>query len=133
MPPTSPPVRVRGLRELQRAFARTEKAAQKQTRATFVEVAEPVRRDAEGYARSRVARIGTRWPQMRVGVTTKSVYVAPKQRGRASRRNAALRRPNLAALLMTRSMEPALEENAPLIYDRVDRALDQLATQFDRY
>lgn len=129
--PTTTGVKVRGLREAQRAFARAGRDAKKRVRDELRHVADPVARTAEGYARSRIENIGEKWPLMRVGVTTRVVYVAPKQRG-VRGRGSPRKRPNLAELLMARAMEPALTANAGEVERGVERALDRIADEFNR-
>lgn len=130
--PGASEVRIRGLAEMQRAFAKTNKDLSKDLRKTLREAAEPVRADAERRASSGISNIGNRWGRMRVGVTRNLVYVAPKERGRASRRNMAIRRPNLADLLMDRAMEPALDAHAGEIEREVGDALDDLFKRWER-
>lgn len=115
-------VRVRGLRELDRAFKLADKAEQKELREALRDAGEPVRADAEQLARTNIPRIGPVWSEMRTGVTSKVVYVAPKARARSG--NPRRKRPNLAALLLGRSMEPALERNIGEVERRVGVALD---------
>ena len=93
------------------------------------EAVEPVRRDAEVFAAGRIANIGTQWPRMRVGVTQKVTYVAPRQKG--TRGRGPRRRPNLADLLMTRAMEPALEQNTARVERELGRMLDRVADGFN--
>lgn len=117
-------IAVQGLREMQRAFRVADRSLQKELRHTLREVAEPVRADAERLALARIPRIGVPWSQMRVGVTTTSVYVASKRRGT---RLPQRRRPNLADLLLGRAMEPALHENLGVLVDGFNRLLDTVA------
>lgn len=123
---------VRGFRELERAFA----AAGKQTNAILTtglrEVAEPVRRDATALAVEKIPHIGVAWSQMRIGVTRKSVYVAPKQRGLKTRGDDPRRRPNLAGLLMDRALQPALDRNEGQIDASLERLFDEVADRFNR-
>lgn len=126
------PIAVRGLRELSAAFAKADKEARTGFRQELREVAEPVRATAEQLAESRITRIGPRWGRMRVGVTRRLVYVAPRQRGVNSKRSIAVRRPNLADLLMDRAMQPALDQHAPQIEARVEQALDNLLDRWGR-
>lgn len=124
-----PTIEVKGLRELQRAFALAGAAAKKEVRAALAEIGEPIARDAEALAAAKIRRIGKKWPQMRVGVTQTFVYVAPQQRGTLSKRNPTrYSRPNLFDLLMGRAMEPALEQNAPFIEEAFGRALDRVGS-----
>lgn len=122
-------VQVEGLRELNRAFARLGKDVNREMRGELKKVAEPVASDAQQLAASRIRNIGPRWSQMRVGVTQKLVYVVPKQKGRLSRRNPKLKRPNMAPLLMTRALVPALHENEQRIVQRLENLLDRLADE----
>lgn len=115
-------VRVRGYRELNQAFAAAGKAEVKELRDALREAAEPVRADSEKLARENISRIGESWSQMRVGVTTRVVYVAPKQRARSG--NPALKRPNVAVMLMGRAMGPAVDRNTGEIEARVGHVLD---------
>ncbi len=125
------PVRVYGLRELQRAFAAAEGNLDKDLRASLQETAEPVRADAETLAASEVENIspGDPWAEMRVGVTKTAVYVAPRRR---TSRDERRKRPNLAGLLDERALEPALERNTEQIIDRVDGVLERLETTWER-
>lgn len=123
---------VKGLREFVAACDHADKQIRREVRGELRGVAEPVRRDAEGLAKSAIPRIGPLWPLMRVGVTRSLVYVAPRQRGKLSRANPALRRPNLATLLMDRAMEPALTQNAAGIEQRVERFLDDVGRDWER-
>src|SRR5262245_45001915 len=102
---------VENLRETMRAFRRADKTLNREMRAGLRDVAEPVRSSAEHLAVTGIPRIGIPWSRMRVGVTQSFVYVAPRERGRASRTNPRIRRPNLKTLLLDRAMEPALERN----------------------
>ena len=116
-------VRVKNLKELNRAFARADRYVKREWRDTLKEAAEPVRRTAEIRAARNIRNIGPWWSQMRVGVSSTAVYVAPFQRGT---RVAALRRRNLADLLMNRAMQPALDDNHERVYQRVNEMLDRM-------
>lgn len=124
-------VRVQGLRELEKAFKLAGPASSRELRVALRSVAEPVKRDAEQLARANIRRIGVPWSQMRVGVTLKEVYVAPKQRGVKSRTDRRYRRPNLFDLLMGRALEPALERNIGLVEARVDQALATVGREWE--
>lgn len=118
---TSSEVRVKGLRELQRALNRVNKAAAKTVRDELKQVAEPVKQSAERLAGERITNIGPVWGRMRIGARSSSVYIAPRQRNRGGSP-----RPNLGVLLLERSMFPALDENEHEIVRGVERALDHL-------
>ncbi len=125
-------VRVKGLRELQRAFRDADKQLNKDLRAALRDVAEPVRAEAEERAVADIRNIGDDWSRMRVGVTQKLVYVAPKERGRRTRGNPLIARPNLAPLLMERAMAPALESQENEIARGLGEMLDDLADKWER-
>lgn len=125
-------VNVRGLRELSRAFAKADKQLKRDYRASLRSLGEPVKVEAQARSAQEITNIGSRWSLMRVGVTQKLVYVAPQERGRASRRNVAIRRPNLATLLMDEAMQPALDNNARHIEERFGDLLDSMATTWER-
>ncbi len=116
-------VKVHGLRELNRTWKAMGKDVQKNARNTLKEVGEPVRQAAEQLALAEIRNIGDRWSQMRLGVTTKLVYVAPKARTRG----AGTPRPNLAGLLLQRAMLPAVERNEQNVVAGLERMLDRMA------
>jgi hypothetical protein len=125
-------VHIRGLAGLQRAFKLANKEEAKLLRATLVETAQPVKRAAEGKAVSKIRNIGGPWSQMRVGAARSVVYLAPKQKGRASRGNASLRRPNLKDLLLDRAMIPALDEHREEVVVGVEHMLDTVGSRWER-
>jgi len=129
---------VKGLRDVNAAFAKTDRDIRLGWRAGMRQVAEPVRRDAETLALSGIRRMPSspRWARMRTGVTRNMVYVAPRQRGvRWNKKNPGyrfnLRRPNLANLLMERAMQPALEAHEHDITARFEQLLDHAADNFN--
>jgi hypothetical protein len=121
-------VHIRGLREMNRAFKESDKNLPKLMRKKMSDVAKPVAIDAADRA-SRIGNVTGRWAEMRVGVTSRVVYVAPTQRGHRS----SERRPNLASLLMDRAMQPALDAHSDDIVDKVGDALDELAREWGRH
>lgn len=123
---------VHGLADLHRALAKAERDVRLGVRKELRQVAEPVRADAEDLAGAEIRNIGPAWQRMRTGVTSKAVYVAPRQRSRASRVNPRARRPNLAPLLMGRAMEPALSRNQATVERELEQMLDQVADRFNR-
>ena len=116
-------VSVRGLRELDRAFAEASKQIRREQRAELAKVAQPVKSAAEELAVSGIRNIGDRWSRMRVGVTSSLVYVAPK-----SRRQGGSPRPNLALLLLTKSLEPALDREQDVVVGGLERWIDRVTT-----
>lgn len=66
---------------------------------------------------------------MRVGITQRSVYVAPRKRGA---RAGARKRPNLAGLLMDRAMAPALAARQAEAVRRLERVLETVGRDWER-
>ena len=122
------PIEVKGLRELNKAFALLDKNTAREIRAGLRTAAEPVRSGAELRAASEITNIGPTWSRMKVGVTTRVVYVAPRARGTRIRQR---KRKNLAGLLMDRAMLPALEANVGRVENAAGRVLDDLGHQWE--
>jgi hypothetical protein len=120
------------MRELIRADARASKDTKLGIRPALRKAAEPVRAAAAGKALGEIRNMpgSPNWAQMRTGVTTKVVYVAPKQKGTHGR--GRRRRPNLAGLLMDRAMAPALEENIGGVERALETMLDTMAADWAR-
>jgi len=112
---------------LSRAFGRINKQFSKDLRKQLKLAAEPVRADASRLAGMQVRNLGQGdpWTGMRTGGGIKLVYVAPKQRGRASKFDAKRRRPNLAPHIL-KAMQEALRRNADEVGRRANRALDEM-------
>ena len=112
---------------MSRAFGRANKQFPKDLRRELKLAAEPVRADASLLAGTQVRNLGEGdpWTGMRTGGGVKLVYIAPKQKGRASRTNPRKRRPNLAPHLL-KAMQTALERNASQVARRVDHALENM-------
>lgn len=123
MPAATGTVRVRGLRELNATFKAMGREVQKDVRDELKAVGEPVRQAAEQLAVTNIANIGDNWSRMRLGVTSKVVYVAPRARSKG----AGTKRPNLAVLLLQDAMIPALDQNEQRIVAGLERMLDRLA------
>ena len=117
---------VQGLTSLQRAFKAADVTVQRELRTALRAAAEPVRVDAEQLAVANIRRIGIPWSRMRIGVTNREVYLAPRERGQKGR-DQRLRRPNLRHLLLGRSMEPSLQENRAEVVSAVNRVLGTVA------
>lgn len=134
MPATAETIRVQGLREMQRAFAVADKTLLVEFQTAMRAVAEPVRVDAERLAATKIRNIlsptaEVDWWRMRVGLTRVSLYVAPFERGRLSKRNPRrYSRPNLAGLLMDKAMEPALARNEARAVAAVDHVLQTVGS-----
>jgi hypothetical protein len=127
-------VHVEGLAGLQRGFRRIDKNMHKELRTTLQKAAEPVRADAARRTLTSIpnikfGRYGRDWSEMRTGVTTNLVYVAPRRRGRKD----GSPRPNLANLLMDRAMAPALEAHADDIERDIGEMLDDFFHAWERF
>ena len=116
-----------GFPELSRAFGRINKQFSKDLRKQLKLAAEPVRADASRLSGMQVRNLGEGdpWTGMRTGGGIKLVYVAPKQKGRASRSDPRRRRPNLAPHIL-KAMQDALVRNADEVARRANRALDEM-------
>jgi hypothetical protein len=124
------PLVVKGYRELLRADARATKETKLGVRRELREVAEPVRRDAQSLALSEIRNmpVTPAWAVMRVGITRRAVYVAPKQKG--SRGRGPNRRPNLANLLMDRAMARALAQDSGQVQAGFEHLLDHIGNSW---
>lgn len=120
-------VKVKGLKEMNRAFTRADKELKKDLRSTLRDIAEPVRREAAVRASREITNIGPAWSEMRSSATNTGAYIAPRRR-----RRGGSPRPNLATLLMERAMLPALEANADEVEDAVGDMLDDICTRWGR-
>ncbi len=123
------PVAVRGLRELNQALRRADRTTRAEFRTGFRKIAEPVRKEAEQLALSDITRISEPWSRMRTGVTTKLVYVAPRQRGLKGPNSR--KRPKFADLLMNRALAPALERKQGEVEHDIERLIDHVADEFE--
>jgi hypothetical protein len=124
-------VRLEGYEDLLRDLKTADKRIRDGVRKEIRQAAEPVRATAESLAVSRIRGIeqGDHWSRMRVGVTQKSVYVAPRARGK---KTGSTKRPNLADLLMSRSMEPALYVHQEEVVRHIDSLIGREAARFNR-
>lgn len=125
------PLVVKGMVEEQRALRHADRDVRAGIQAEYRKVAEPIRHDAETLPAVRIRRIGTKWDKARTRVTTRLVYVAPKQRG-IRRGGHPSKRPNFATLMLSRAYEPALTRNAPFVRRDFERMLDTVARRFNR-
>jgi hypothetical protein len=124
---------VEGLRSVQVAFAQCDRDTRAGLARDLRAVAEPVEREAEQLAESRIRRMrySPQWARMRIGVTRGAVYVAPLQRGLKTRGVDPRHRRNLATLLMERAMEPALKHNEPQVERATEAILERVAHNFN--
>ena len=96
------------------------------------ELAEPMRATAESLALEKITRIGVPWSRMRVGVTRRVTYIAPKQRGIKTRGPHPHKRPNLADLIEERAMAPALEQHKGALEAGAEGVLADFALRWNR-
>lgn len=120
-----------GLGAVQRAFRKAGKDVRKDLRDALRDSADPVKFSAQVLAITRISHMSAPWSEMRVGVTSKLVYMVPKQRGRLTKRNPQrYRRPNMGQLLMDKAMEPALTANVGQIEERAIGAMVGVAKKW---
>lgn len=110
-------VRLRGLREFQRAISKASKESRKYVRDGLKEAARPV-------VESVKAKEG-HWPGASIGtigpkVTTRGVFVTQRARKVTGLRS------DFGALQMTQAFIPALDENEDETVRQVERALDRM-------
>jgi hypothetical protein len=127
-----PAVLVEGQADLFRALAKADRESRLFVRREFRSIAKPVADDAEQLALARIRNmpLSPKWAKQRIGVTRRLVYVAPRQRGTRGRGRG--RRPNLAELLLSRAMNPALHMNEGRIRRSVERAFDDITDHFNQ-
>jgi len=127
-------VSVTGLRELERAFRRADRALAGDLKDALQEAAAPVRSDAQALAVSEISHLkeGDPWAGMRIGIGRSIVYVAPIERGVKSRGDERKRRPKFGTKLMEEVLEPALERNRSQVEHRLDQMLDEVANVWER-
>ncbi len=120
-------VKVHGLKELTRDFKKMSKELSKDITKGLKDAAEPVRAGAEPLALGQIRNMSRtpRWAAMKLGASaakgTVTMYPAARRAGGSGRTN-------LKGLLLERSMEPALEQNADKVKDNVN---DLLGNIFD--
>lgn len=128
-------VAVRGLQDLSRAFRVADQSLKKNLRGELREIGRPVAELAQKLAIQEISGLSrgrtVDWSQTRLGVTQKLVYVAPKQRGRRSRQNEMIRRPNLKSLLLDKAYDPALDTYTERTVTKFERLLDKMAQDWE--
>lgn len=123
---------VRGMADLTRTFSHAPADVKREYRKELRTFANPVKVTAESLAVSEIRRMfdSPQWAKMRVGITQKLVYVAPRQRGVKSRGRGTLKRPNLGNLLADRVLEPSLEQNRGRIEHDFEVMTDRLVARW---
>lgn len=114
---------------MRRAFKGAQNDLRTKTDDRLRSAAELVADDAERLASTRISKIGPKWSRMRVGLTSRSSYVAPKQR---PTKVAAMKRKKIATRLMDEAMQPALDENTAEVRREMDRMLADLERDWGR-
>jgi hypothetical protein len=131
--PESNAVRIEGLRELELAFKLYGRGMEKGIREALEAASEPVRSEAQSLARSSIKQTAVDWTRMRIGVTRRTAYVAPEQRGvRGGAGTFRRSRPNIFGKLLTEAMEPALASNVSNVEREIGHALDDLGRMWSR-
>lgn len=123
-------IAIEGYTELLRAFEVAGNEMTKDLREGMRSAALPVASTAEQLGRSEISglrRGNIDWSSMRIGVTRKSVYVAPRRR-----RSVGSPRRNLAELLLGRAMEPALEQNIHKVVQEAEDAIRDMSRAWER-
>jgi len=128
------PYAVENLGEVLRALKTVERDVRLGVRKELRQAAEPIRADAAELTDTRIRNMyrSPRWSRMRVGVTQRVVYVAPRQRGVKSQPRQQLKRPNLADLMTTRAMQPSLDRHRTTVVREMEQMLDRAAAKFNR-
>lgn len=123
-------IRVTGLVDLNAALLLCSRDVRVGLRAELATIGAPVARSAEALSVSRIRNMSrsVEWSAMRVGQTPHTVYVAPRQRGR---RFGNRKRPNLAPLMLSRAMIPALQLHEQQIEDKTEAFLHRVAADFN--
>jgi hypothetical protein len=129
---------IKGLAELQRALRRVDGHLGPDLRKGLREIAEVVRRKAEGNISHRTGRHGDEGPladSLRLGVTQRTVSVysnlehsrVQDQGGRVGRNHATLLKRGEVSQYMTR----AVQSSAPEVEQKVNELLDRLGRDFE--
>lgn len=120
-------VRVRGLKEMTRAFKRISKELDSMLVLELKDAGEDVRKDAEDLALGKITNMprSPRWAGMKITVNRAQGLVSMVPAARSARRKGGSR-PNLANLLLDRAMDPAKEKNAAAVVGKVEDLIDRL-------
>jgi len=117
-------VEVEGLLEFQAAMKELEATVAADLKAGLVRAAEPVKGLATRHALESISGMkrlkNSAWEEFRIGQSAGLVYIAPKERGK---KKGGQKRPNLAALLIVKAMEPAAEDARPVVEASVEVTL----------
>ena len=111
-------VRVKGLKELNRAINKADKDTKKLLKARFAKVGDIIRDEG----RSRFSGIDA---GSAAGFKTRTMVSGVKVQ--QSRRKTTGRRGDYGSLQMRRALEPALEAKQPQVLDELEKALEDVA------
>ena len=116
-------VKVKGLKELTRDFKKISKDLSKELTRELKDAAEPVRAGAEPLALGQIRNMTTKWAAMKIVVSNAkgTVIMVP-----TAKRRGGSGRTNLKGLLLDRSMEPALAQNADKVKDNINDLLGDI-------
>lgn len=119
---------VSGLEDINRAFNRIDSGLKRNLNKALKKAGEPVRADAQQLAPHVIRNLrrgpgpsGADWSGVRLGLTQRTVYIAPTERGRG--RNPKKKRPNFKNLMLDRAYGPALDHNREKVADTVGNEL----------
>lgn len=115
-------IKIDGLAQFQKTLKSCERDVRLGVKASLRAAAEPVRVEAERLAPQEIKNVGPDWSQMRVGLTTSVLYVAPKQRTSSQQ---GRKRRNMAGLL-GRVLDDALESKSSEAEGLIEKALDDI-------
>lgn len=130
------PVVVTGFTELERDLKATGPALFKAMRSGLRQAAEPVRVDAGRLSQTRISGMKRSkkkpppWSVQKIGQNTKEVYMVPREKGARAKTGASRRRPNFAAIMLSRAYDPALERNRTRILRQVDLTIGAVTREF---
>lgn len=115
-------LRVKGLREFQRALSKAEKDTRKMVKEELAQAGDVVREDAARRFSVYDARSASRF---RVSVRQKGIFVQQSLRKKTGLR------PDYGSLQMRRALLPALAENEAEIERNFERAVDRIADRVE--
>lgn len=109
------------------AILKVGKDLQAEVQAELTAIAAPIRDEAQ--VRALGQGYGIEWSRMRVGQTSRSVYVVPVDRGTKVK---SMKRPKFARLMLSRAMRPALQSHAAESARRLDAVVARVTSEFNR-
>lgn len=125
-------ISIKGYQNVIRSYAKVGKAASKNMRKRLRDAGEPVRAKAQELGPRNIRNLRASptptgrsdWAAVRLGVTQRFVYIAPRERGRT--RNEHKRRPNFKGLEIGKAYEPALAIERDEVIDRFGGIFDDI-------